>query len=191
MHHRKSLILGFPPVFAREQPGILVTTTRQLNIIDKYDTGIHNIICGGFNSFYLNIFVGFYSHGGAGDDELWCTCVAHTPDGHAQFPRRHSPANQPTICGAVLRDGMRFPGIVIDWYEGHIPRYSSVESHGPDDDEWFSVPERMFVSTGLSQHFTPKTCLSAFLLIWKPGLWSHIYLPTNISLIIIPSLRLL
>ena len=141
MHHRKSLILGFPPVFAREQPGILVTTTRQLNIIDKYDTGIHNIICGGFNSFYLNIFVGFYSHGGAGD---------------AQFPRRHSPANQPTICGAVLRDGMRFPGIVIDWYEGHIPRYSSVESHGPDDDEGFSVPERMFVSTGLSQHLLPK-----------------------------------
>lgn len=97
-----------------------------------------------------------YSHGGAGDDELWCTCVAHTPDGHAQFPRRHSPANQPTICGAVLRDGMRFPGIVVDWYEGHIPRYSSVESHGPDDNEWFSVPERTFVSTGLSQHLLPK-----------------------------------
>ena len=95
--------------------------------------------------------MGFYSHGGAGDDELWGTRVAHTPHGHAQFPWRHSPASQPSICGAVLRDGMRVLGIVVRWYEGHIPRYSSVESHGPDHDERFSVPERMFVSTGLSQ----------------------------------------
>ena len=106
-------------------------------------------------------YLWIYSHGGAGDDELWGTCFAHPPDGHAQFPRKHPPANQPTIRGVVLRDGMRFLGIDVDWYEGHIPRYSSVESHGPDHDEWISVPEREFVSTGF--YPTPEADITLLL----------------------------